>query len=323
MAQGSYTHLSYADRIQFCGLRAAGMSIPQCAKILQRSPSTLYRELKRNIHHNGHHAYYTHSRANEMAQARRKESKPRHRHTAQAWTIIEQQIRLNWSPEQVAHWIRAEHGVHICAETIYQYIYEEKRAGGSLYVHLRHRSRKRRKRYRSKDYRGILKDKRMIGERPQQINERASIGHWEIDTVLGKGSKRCVVTLVERKTGYVIIGVLNARKADYLNAKVIELIQRHNMPFLSITADNGTEFHGYKQIEQATQTTFYFATPHHSWERGTNENTNGLIRQYLPKGTSMRRLTQSMCDLIADEINGRPRKRLGYTTPIIAIRKAA
>lgn len=323
MVQCPYKHLSHAERYTLSRLRASRVPISECGRILGRSRSTIYRELKRNIHHNGHHAYYTHSRANEMAQARRKASKPRHRHTAQVWTTIEQQIRLNWSPEQVAHWLPGAHGVRISTETIYQYIYEDKKAGGSLYVHLRHRSRKRRKRYRSKDYRGVLRGKRMIGERPQEINDRVSIGHWEIDTVLGKGSKRCIVTLVERKTGYLMIGVLDARRADILNQKVIELIQRHNMPFLSITADNGTEFHGYKQIEQATNTTFFFATPHHSWERGTNENTNGLIRQYLPKGQSMRRLTQSMCDLIADEINHRPRKRLGYGTPYSSIQKAA
>jgi transposase, IS30 family len=323
MTHGHYKHLSQEERFTLCRLRAQKTPIHQCAKILERSPSTLYRELKRNMHHNGDHPYYTYSKANEKAMARRKISKPRSKHTVQTWAIIEQKIRLNWSPEQVANWILGEHGVSISTETIYQYIYNDRKAGGNLIAHLRHRFRKRRKRYRSKDYRGVLRGKRMIGERPQEINNRESIGHWEIDTVLGKGSKRCIATLVERKTGYLIIGLLDARNVDCLNAKVIELIRRHNMPFLSITADNGTEFHGYKAIEQATQTTFYFATPHHSWERGTNENTNGLIRQYLPKGTSMKRITQNMCDLIAKEINERPRKRLGYRMPSDRIREVA
>lgn len=323
MAQGQYKHITQEERFTLCRLRAQKTSIRQCAKILGRHPSTLYRELKRNLHHNGDHAYYTHSKANEKAMARRKGCKPQTKHTAQTWTIVEQKIRLNWSPEQIANWMPGEHGVHISTETIYQYIYKDRREGGNLIAHLRHRFRKRRKRYRSKDYRGVLRGKRMIGERPQEINNRESIGHWEIDTMLGKGSKRCIATLVERKTGYLIIGILDARTVECLNAKVIELIGRHNMPFLSITADNGTEFHGYKDIEQATKTTFFFATPHHSWERGTNENTNGLIRQYLPKGTSMRRVTQDMCDLIAKEINERPRKRLDYTSPSDCIRKVA
>lgn len=323
MAQGQYKHLSVEERFTFCQLRSQKMPMVKIAKVLGRSPATLYRELKRNLHHNGDHAYYTYTKANEKAMGRRRSSKPRTKHTAQTWTTIEEKIRLNWSPQQVSNWLRGEHGIRISTETIYQYIYKEWRVGGNLIAHLRHRFRKRRKRYRSKDSRGVLRGKRMIGERPQEINNRESIGHWEIDTVLGKGSKHCIATLVERKTGYLIIGLLDARTVESLNGKVIELIGRHNMPFLSITADNGTEFHGYKDIEQATKTTFYFATPHHSWERGTNENTNGLIRQYLPKGTSMRKVTQDMCDLIAKEINERPRKRLGYHTPSERIQEAA
>ena len=163
----------------------------------------------------------------------------------------------------------------------------------------------------------------MISERPAEINNRESVGHWEIDTVLGKGSKRCIATLVERKTGFLIIGLLDARTVACLNASVIRIIKEHHMPFFSITSDNGTEFHGYKDIQNATKTTFYFANPHHSWERGTNENTNGLIRQYLPKGTSMRHVTQDMCNLIAKTINERPRKRLDYKTPIEASEQAA
>lgn len=320
---GSYKHLSIEERFTFCQLRAQGMSLRRCAKILGRSPSTLSRELQRNQHHNGDHAYYTYSKAHQKAIARRKDCRPTSKFTAQEWSAIEARIRLNWSPDQVSHWMSATHGISICHESIYQYIYKDRKAGGCLIAHLRHRSRKRRKRYRSKDYRGVLRGKTMIADRPPEINNRDSVGHWEIDTVLGKGSKRCIVTLVERKTGYLIIGLLDARTVECLNAKVIALIRNHQMPFLSITADNGTEFHGYKDIEAATKTTFYFANPHHSWERGTNENTNGLIRQYLPKGVSMKRVTQNMCDLIAKAINERPRKRLGYNTPLNAIRKAA
>lgn len=133
---------------------------------------------------------------------------------------------------------------------------------------------------------------------------------------MGKGSKDCIVTLVERKTGYTLIGKLKDRTTASLNKRCIQLIKKESAKFLTITADNGTEFHQYKAIEAATQTRFYFANPHHSWERGTNENTNGLIRQYLPKGTSMKELTQVRCCAIAKQLNNRPRKRLGYKTPM-------
>lgn len=323
MTKGPYKHLSYDERVAFCCLRSQGYSIRQCAKAMHRHFSTLYREYNRNKHHNGDHAYYTHSKANEKAMARRGDRCPSPRLSAQFWSLVEQKIRLNWSPDQVARWTSGELGISVCHETIYQYIYMDKRAGGTLACHLRHRTRKCRKRYRSKDYRRILRGKTMIADRPTEINQRLTFGHWEIDTVLGKGSKACIATLVERKTGYVIIVALKAKTSKEMNNKVIAAIVRSGLPFFSITSDNGTEFHGYKAIEAATKTKFYFANPYHSWERGTNENTNGLIRQYLPKGTSMSHLTQDECDLIAEQINGRPRKRLGYDTPMNAVAKAA
>ena len=148
----------------------------------------------------------------------------------------------------------------------------------------------------------------MIGERPASIEGRQWVGHWEIDTVLGTTGE-CVMTLVERATGLALIGKMAARTVAELNRAAIAMIGRHPGRFQSITADNGTEFHGYKDIEAATGVIFYFATPHHSRERGTNENTNGLIRQYLPKRQSMEKLRQKQCDTIAETLNERPRKR--------------
>lgn len=133
---------------------------------------------------------------------------------------------------------------------------------------------------------------------------------------MGAGGKACVVTLVERKSGFVLIGKLADRTTASLNGRVIHLINQHAGPFATITSDNGTEFHDYKQIEEHTSAVFYFATPHHSWERGSNENANGLIRQYLPKGQSMAGLSQHLCNSIARKLNTRPRKRLGFRTPL-------
>ena len=175
-----------------------------------------------------------------------------------------------------------------------------------------------RKRYGRHDSRGRLAGKRMIETRAAIVETRRQLGHWEIDTVMGQSlgeSSDCILTLVERKSGYVMIGKLRARTVEQASKATVGLMRRHPGKFRTITADNGTEFHGYARIEAGSRVRFYFATPHHRWERGTNENTNGLIRQYLPKGQSMTNLTQSQCDAIAHHLNERPRKRHGYKTP--------
>jgi IS30 family transposase len=156
--------------------------------------------------------------------------------------------------------------------------------------------------------------KRPITARPAVVETRTQVGHWEADTLLGPG-RPCVLSLVERKTGYVVLGKLRARTTEEVNQRATALIHAQPHRVRTITATNGTEFHGYAAIEHTTPARFYFATPHHAWERGTNENTNGLLRQHLPKRRSMAQLTQQDCDMIAATLNTRPRKRLGFRTP--------
>ena len=171
----------------------------------------------------------------------------------------------------------------------------------------------RRKRYGSYDSRGRLAGKRPISERPAGAQNRSRVGHLEADTVIGTSSdKHCVLTFVDRKTGYVMIGKLEARTVEATNRRAVRLIKTAARPTHTITADNGTEFHGYGAIEAETGSKFYFAAPYHSWERGTSENTNGLIRQYLPKRTSMAHITQHACNRIAHKLNTRPRKRFRH-----------
>jgi IS30 family transposase len=224
-------------------------------------------------------------------------------------------IQSDFSPEQVSHVVAQYFGFSISHETIYQYLLYDKKMGGSLYKHLRIVPKRRRKRYNSHDSRGRLAGKRMIDERPLEVDYRVKIGHWEGDTVIGKDRKHCIVTLVERKTGYVIIKKVSARTVEQVNQACMAAIAQHSEHFKTITFDNGTEFHGYKILEEKFPVTCYFAHPYHSWERGTNENTNGLIRQYLPKRSCMKNVSQTDCDLIAYKLNTRPRKRLGFKTP--------
>jgi IS30 family transposase len=294
-------------------LRKQGLSQAEIARQLGRSPSTISRELRRNACPTS--GFYRPLRAHARSRHRRSISRRNAQFNESHFAIVQQYLRRRWSPQQIAGHLRLHRIMLISHETIYQHIWADKAAGGNLHRHLRQASKKRRKRYRAYDSRGRLAGKRHISERPTIVETRNTIGHWEIDTVMGHGSKDCIVTLVERKSGYLIIGKLKDRTKDALNQCVIPLIDAFGYNIKTITADNGTEFHGYQDIEQATGIRFYFATPHHSWERGTNENTNGLIRQYLPKRTSMAGLTQQQCNDIANQLNTRPRKRHGYHTP--------
>jgi len=271
------------------------------------------RELSRNRRPSGR---YDPGVAHSYSVARRRRSRRNTHFSADEWVLVEHLVSLDWSPEQVSGWLRLHGILSISHETIYLRVWHDKQRGGELWRHLRQATKKRRKRYRSYDSRGRLAGKRHISERPPEVEGRQTTGHWEIDSIMGDDHGRhSALTIVERKTGYLQMGKLVRHCAADASERTIELIGRRPERFKTITADNGTEFHGYKLIEEATGVPFYFATPHHSWERGTNENTNGLIRQYLPKRTSMAHVTQMDLDAIAARLNARPRKRLGFRTP--------
>ena len=311
-----YRQLTSHDRYILGALKTQGLPVQQIAQILGFHRSTIYRELERNSCHLTDGAYRP-SKADRRTRARRRRSR-RNRHYGEAdFYLVRNFLRKKWSPEQIIGHIR-RFGLmqrRMSHETIYQYIWRDKANGGNLWKYLRQSPKQRRKRYRAYDSRGRLADKRHISERPESVESRRTKGHWEIDTVMGHGSTDCIVTLHERKTGFVLIGKLKDRTTASLNKRTISLINRFPDVFKTITADNGTEFHQYRLIENETAVRFYFATPHHSWERGSNENTNGLIRQYIPKGKSMKKLTQQQCDSIAYRLNTRPRKRLNFKTP--------
>jgi len=258
---------------------------------------------------------YRPSDAIRMTRARRSRSRRNRRFREEDWQLVCSFLKDRWSPEQIAGRLRDTGVLRISHETIYRYIWADKKKGGSVYMDLRGARKKRWKRYRRNDSRGRLPGKRPISERPAVTEERSRIGDLEGDTVIGAHDRHCVLTLVDRKSGYTLIGKLPSRTTEETNRRAIFLLERAARRTWTLTLDNGTEFHGYKAIEKATGATTYFATPHHSWERGTNENTNGLIRQYLPKRQSMARLTQPQCDRIAEALNNRPRKRLGWRTP--------
>lgn len=311
----TYHQLTERERYLISRLRKAGHRVGEIARILERHRSTIYREYRRNSTQVRRYLIYCPSKAQERRNGRLRRNRRGPRHAAWQYARIEALLRQQWSPEQIASTLRKQEEFRISYQSIYRHVRRDWRAGGQLHLELRRRY-KRRKRHYGLERRGRLQGKRMIDERPAEIETRQVPGHWEIDTVMGASwEKPCIVTLVERSSGYVLIGKLPNRTTKALNRRTIGLMQDAGTSFLSITSDNGTEFHGYPQIEAATGTTVYFARPHHPWERGTNENTNGLIRQYLPKGQSMTRLTQGQCNDIAQKLNNRPRKRHGYDTP--------
>lgn len=312
----NYRQLNAEERSALAALRTLGLNKAEIARELGRHRSTVGRELKRN--RAPHDGRYRSERAHQRAHARRYRSRRNSQFGAAELGRVEELLRQEWSPEQVAGHLKRRKELSISHETIYRHVWRDLKAGGTLHAHLRGARKQCRKRYGRYDSRGRLAGKRMIGERPAAVERRRRTGHWEIDTMMGESlgeSSDCILTLVERKSGYVLIGKLKARTAAEANRALLELLARHPGRVLTITADNGTEFHWYEQIEAVSGVKFYFATPHHSWERGTNENTNGLIRQYLAKGQSMASLTQWQCDAIAQHLNDRPRKRHGYKTP--------
>ena len=311
-----YQQLTLEERLLISHLLKQGFNLSEIARQMGRNRSTIWRELARNTCH-GYDSSYRYSRAHRKTVARRRRSRRNRHYTERDFALIRKLLRQDLSPEQIVGHIRRFRLMRrrMSHETIYQYIWRDKALGGRLWRYLRQASKRRRKRYKAYDSRGRLAGKRHISERPKIVETRRTREHVEIDTVMGTGSKHCIVTIVERKSGYVMIGKLRDRTTRSLNERCIQLLHREQAQFKTVTADNGTEFHQYPEIEEATGVRFYFATPHHSWERGTNENTNGLIRQYLPKGTSMKNLTQAQCDRIAKKLNTRPRKRHDFKTP--------
>ena len=307
-----YHQLSAEERYEIGAMRQQKLGVAEMARHLGRHRSTLYREVQRNQSvHDGH---YRPSHAVEKASGRKQRSRRNWLYGPAEFEPVEALIRQRFSPEQIVGRRQLEGETVMSHETIYRWIWADKRCGGNLWCNLRGARKLKRKRYGRYDSRGRLAGKKPIEQRPLVVAHRRRIGDWEIDTIHGRG-KACVVTVVERKTGLLRMGPIHrATKEQTLN-RTVKLLWAERDRVKTITADNGTEFHNYRELESILDTQVYFATPHHAWERGTNENTNGLIRQYLPKRTNLSGLTQRQCDRIAEQLNNRPRLRLGFLTP--------
>ncbi len=303
----TYTQLTQEQRYQIKALLDTNTAKGKIAKIIGVSPSSISRELKRNCGQRG----YRPKQAHEKALARRmRKSKPRI--SAETWSLVTEKLREDWSPEQVSGRLKLN-AIFVSHERIYQYVYADKRAGGTLWKHLRCQ-KKRRKRAGGRDRRGKIPNRRSIEERPAIVEERSRIGDWEGDLIVGKNRQGVALTLTERKSRFTLLRTLSSKHADPITQAIIELL-KWDQRLKSITFDNGKEFAGHQEIALALTTDCYFAHPYASWERGTNENTNGLIRQYLPKNRNLKNISMEEEIMVMDRLNTRPRKCLDFKTP--------
>ena len=301
----TYKHLSQAERYQIHALMKAGHDQSQIAKLLDRHKSTISRELSRNTGSRG----YRPKQACEMSADRAQHS--RNAPTVEPW-VREAACALlciQWSPEQIASQLPISH------ETVYQHVYADKAQGGTLWKHLRCQKQKRKRYASGRDRRGQIPNRRPLSERPLHIEARRQVGHWECDTVIGASHKGAVVTMVERKSGYAVMAKVEKKTSELVSSAIVDKLQPLAARVKTLTFDNGKEFAGHAYIDEQLQSTAYFARPFASWERGSNENLNGLLRQYVPKKRAMSTVTDEEIRMIQNRLNNRPRKRLGFKTP--------
>ena len=308
-----YHQLTYRERYLISQHKSSGESLRAIARMLGRSPSTISRELRRNA--DSSDGRYRVDKADSHARSRRWRSRVGTHFEPSEVELVHELMEHKWSPEQISCRLDKLGWLSIGTATIYRWVARDKARGGALWLRTRQLSHRYRKGYRVPDRRGRMSGKTPISERPARVSMRREFGHWEGDTVMGKDGRHCLLTLVERTTRWTRIIKLPARQVSEVNKALAKEIRRGVLRIKSLTLDNGTEFHGFAELERELGIKIYFAQPYHSWERGTNENTNGLIRQYLPKGMCFKAVTQRHCNAIEHELNDRPRKVLGFDTP--------
>lgn len=304
----TYHQLTQEQRYQIYALKKTNHSLLEIATVVGVHKSSVSRELKRNRGQRG----YRPQQAQELAVKRRPKAVARI--TVAVWMMVDRLLRQEWSPEQISGRLKKEQSIRISHEWIYQHILDDKRAGGDLYKHLRCQ-KKRRKRYGTYDRRGKLPHCRSIEERPAEVNARKRIGDWEVDTLLGKQQKPAMLTLTERKSRFTVLGKVSRRTADAVRQRLCQLLLPFPDKVHTLTSDHGKEFADHERIAQVLQLKFYFAHPYAAWERGTNENTNGLLRQYFPKKSDFQTISNKKLEHVMSRLNFRPRKSLRFKTP--------
>jgi IS30 family transposase len=306
----NYTHLTQDERYQISILNKAGHDQSDIARVMNRNKSTISREVKRNRGDRG----YRPKQAHEFSQARVRERENGSRVSAVTWAFAEAKLAELWSPEQISGYLKINAQPGISHETIYQRIYADKRAGGTLHRALRCQ-KARKKRYGGRERRGSIPNQVSIEQRPAIVDSRKRFGDWEGDLVIGAGQQQALVTLNERKSRYSLIAHVPFKTAQAVSDATISLLTPFSACVHTLTTDNGKEFAQHERIARELDANFFFAHPYASWERGANENMNGLIRQFFPKKMRFDSITEKDIAFTMHRLNHRPRKCLGFKTP--------
>ncbi len=306
----TYKQLTQSERYQIYALKRNGHSQQEIADTIGVHKSTISRELHRNRGQRGYRPQQAHCKA-----LARRRQKLKRRIQPSTWRLVEEKLQEDWSPEQVSGWLERNRDIAISHEWIYQYILADKKAGGDLHKHLRCQ-KPYRKRCGQYARRGKLPHRVSIEERPAIVDTRERLGDWEVDTMIGKGHRGALVTLTERKSRLALIHRVKHRRAEEVAQAILRLLDSLSQSVHTITSDNGKEFAQHETIAEALQADFYFAHPYSSWERGANENMNGLIRQYFPKDTDFTTTADEEIAQVMKKLNHRPRKCLDYQTPL-------
>lgn len=305
-----YHQLTYEQRCQIVILKERGDSFSTIAKSLGVHKSSITREFRRNIGQRGYHHEQAHRKAQE-----RKYSNP-DKMTPPMVMLIEEKLRLQWSPVQISGWLKKQCLNSVSHETIYKHVWKDKRWGGSLYKELRHHGKKYNKRGKATAGRGCIPGRVDIDQRPLVVNEKSRLGDLELDTIIGAGHSGAIVSIVDRASKFTHLVKVHTKTAEEVSKAIVDKLKPIKQFVLTMTADNGKEFAYHKAVATQLGADCYFAKPYHSWERGLNEHTNGLVRQYFPKQTNFRNVTEEDLELVENLINNRPRKILGFETPL-------
>jgi IS30 family transposase len=306
----TYTHLTQDERYQIAILAKAGHDQSSIAQVMNRHISTIGREMKRNRGERG----YRPKQAQEFSQARMRACENGPRVADDTWAVVETKLAETWSPEQISGYLKANGEPTVSHESIYQRIYADKRSGGTLHRALRCQ-KARRKRYGVRERRGTIPNQVSIEQRPAIVDSRKRFGDWEGDLVIGAGQQQALVTLNERKSRYSLIAHVPCKTAQAVSDAMISLLTPFTACVHTLTTDNGKEFAQHERIAKELGADFYFAHPYASWERGANENMNGLIREFFPKKMRFDSITTKDVVLAMHRLNHRPRKCLGFKTP--------
>ena len=312
-------HLTTKQRYTISCMLRQGKNQSEIADLIGKHKSVVCREISRNKDQRS--GVYRDELANRKYASRQKEKRKHVRFTPEVQVFVETLLIQDYSPEQIVGVARKTGVDCVSHECIYQHVWEDKKKKGELYTHLRRKGRTYRKRGNNKDSRGIITGRVSIEQRPEIVEKRSRFGDLEVDLIIGKNHKQAIVTLNDRASGVLKMQKVHSKDSSVVSAAIIEMLDDWS-PFLhTITSDNGKEFARHKQVAQRANIDYYFAHPYHSWERGSNENLNGLVRQYLPKKTDFTQITDQYINQIQNKLNNRPRKRFNYESPIFVMNK--